>query len=118
MVSLNRDDLLALLRREPALSLCIMGGMTLRLRKLVGIIEQISFEDITHRLWKFLLESSTKTGSQNFPRIFHPLPTRDFIANAIGTVREVVSRRLSHLAEAGYLKIEKRRLTLLKSLDD
>jgi hypothetical protein len=31
----------------------------------------------------------------------------------IGTVREVVSRRLSRLAESGHLKIERKRLVLL-----
>ena len=41
---------------------------------------------------------------------------RERIAESIGTVREVVSRRLSALVESGHLQIDGRRLALLKPL--
>ena len=52
-----------------------------------------------------------------YPRILEPLPTRERMANAIGSVREVVSRRLSRLVDSGHIKIEGRRLTILKPLE-
>lgn len=117
VLSLPRDRLLALFSREPSLCLGVLGGIVGRLRKMVSLLEQMSFEDTEHRLWRYLVDASKNSGGPDYPRTLDPLPTREHIANAIGTVREVVSRRLSRLAESGHLKIEGRRVTLLKPLE-
>jgi CRP-like cAMP-binding protein len=84
---------------------------------MVGLVEQISFEDTTRRLWDYLIQGSADQGGRGFPRVLDPLPTRERIAMAIGTVREVVSRRLSHLVQTGHVMIDGRRLVLLKPLE-
>jgi CRP-like cAMP-binding protein len=116
VLSFPRDSLLALFASDPGLSLSIVGGLVDRLRMMVNLVEQMSFEDTEHRLWDFLLDNAKNSGSLGYPRTLDPLPTREHIANAIGTVREVVSRRLSRLVDTGHIKIEGRRLTLLKPL--
>ncbi len=116
LLGLPRGRLLDLLGSDSTVAMCIIGGIVARLRKMTSIIEEMSFIDITHRLWKYLMEGSKRTGSHDYPRVFELLPTRDLIAHAIGTVREVVSRRLSHLVETGHIKLERRRLVLLKPL--
>jgi CRP-like cAMP-binding protein len=116
VLSFPRERLLALFASDPALSLAIVGGLVERLRMMVSMVEQMSFEDTVHRLWDFLLQSSTPKAGDDFPRTLESLPTREHIANAIGTVREVVSRRLSRLVESGHIRIEGRRLVMLKPL--
>lgn len=118
VLSFPRERLLALFASDSTLSLSIVGGLVERLRLMVSLVEQMSFEDAAHRLWDFLVKGSTSTaGDNSFPRQLEPLPTREHIANAIGTVREVVSRRLSHLVDSGHIRIEGRRLVLLKPLE-
>ena len=119
VASLSRDELLSLLRSDPRLALALVGDVVGRLRMMTEIVEQLSFEDTTHRLWSFLVDGSKATGEDEgeFPRIFESLPTRERIADSIGSVREVVSRRLSALASSGHVRIERRQLTLLKPLD-
>jgi CRP/FNR family transcriptional regulator len=117
VVSFPRQELLKLFRDDSALALAIVGGLVDRLRMMAGIVEQLSFEDAEHRLWDYLLERSSAEGGSGFPRVFDPLPTREHIASAIGTVREVVSRRLSRLVDSGHIRIEGRRLVLLKPLE-
>ena len=116
VLSLPRKALTSLLAADPAVSLSIIGGIVGRLRLMSSKVEQMSFEDTTKRLWDYLVQSSTNSGAEDYPRIFEPLPTREHIANIIGTVREVVSRRLSRLVHSGHIKVEGRRLTLLKRL--
>ncbi len=116
VISLPREKLLALLANEPTLALSVIGGMVERLRMMVSMVEQMSFEDVEHRLWDYLVRSSTGPVDGEFPRVLDPIPPREHIASNIGTVREVVSRRLSRLADSGHLQIDGKRLTLLKPL--
>ena len=116
VLSLPRKTLTSLLAADPAVSLSLIGGIVGRLRMMSSKVEQMSFEDTTERLWNYLVQSSKNFGREDYPRIFEPLPTREHIANSIGTVREVVSRRLSRLVHSGHIKVDGRRLTLLKGL--
>lgn len=117
VVSLPRKDLMALLSTHPEACLSIVGGLAQRLRMMEALVAQMSFEDTAHRLWDFLYERSENCGCRKFPRALEPIPTRERIANAIGTVREVVSRRLSALVDSGHIRIEGRRMVLLKPLE-
>jgi CRP-like cAMP-binding protein len=115
-VSFHRDQLLQMFSGNPDMSLAIMGGLVERLRMMASLVEQASFEDVEHRLWDYLKGTSTPAGAAEYPRVLDDLPTREFIASSIGTVREVVSRRLSRLSDSGHLKIDGRRLVLLRPL--
>lgn len=118
VASLPRDDLLSLLRTDLQVVLSIFSGVVGRLRMMTDLVEQMSFHDTTHRLWNFLVKESASEagGGDEYPRVFESLPTREHIAESIGTVREVVSRRLSALVESGHVRIEGRRLVLLRGL--
>ena len=114
VLNFPRKELMRLLAADPAVSLSLIGGLVGRLRMMASKVEQMSFEDTTQRLWDYLVEGSTNSGGQDYPRVLEPLPTREHIAKVIGTVREVVSRRLSRLVQSGHIRLERRRLTLLK----
>ena len=64
-----------------------------------------------------VVENSASASGLEYPRVFEKLPTREYIANSIGTVREVVSRQLSKLVDSGHIRIDGRKLTLLRPLD-
>lgn len=115
VLSFPRTELLRLFKEDGALPLSVIGGLVGRMRLLTALVEKMTFEGAEKRLWDYLQQASTGHGDQ-FPRTIESLPTREHIASAIGTVREVVSRRLSHLIDTGHLQIEGRRVTLLKPL--
>jgi CRP-like cAMP-binding protein len=112
-----REKLLALIEGDPRIALAIIGGIVGRLRKMTTLVEKMSFEDTERRLWSYLVDGSRALGEGEYPRVFEPLPTREHMANAIGTVREVVSRRLSGLVDSGHARIEGRRLVLVKAFE-
>jgi CRP/FNR family transcriptional regulator len=116
-LSFPRDRLLSLIEDDPRIALAIIGGIVGRLRKMTTLVEKMSFEDTERRLWGYLVDGSEPSGAGEYPRVFDPLPTREHLANAIGTVREVVSRRLSALVDSGHVRIEGRRLVLLRALE-
>jgi CRP/FNR family transcriptional regulator len=112
-----REKLLALIGSDPGVALAIIGGLVARLRRMISLVEEMSFEDTGRRLWSYLVAESRASSEGEYPRVLEPLPTRETIANTIGTVREVVSRRLSRLLDSGHVRIDGKRLVLLKALD-
>jgi CRP/FNR family transcriptional regulator len=87
----------------------------------VGIIEELSFTTVRHRLASYLLHLGQKSGKRLAEGVEVTLPiTNQELAAQIGTVRELVSRNLSRLQAEGMLKIDGRNVTLchLKALEE
>ena len=92
-----------------------------RLRRLVGIIEELSFTTVRHRLAAYLLRLGQKSGKRTTAGVEVMLPiTNQELAAQIGTVRELVSRNLSRLQAEGLVKIDGRDIIIhnLKALKD
>jgi CRP/FNR family transcriptional regulator len=89
----------------------VVGG---RLRRLVGIIEELSFTTVRSRLAALLLRLAKQGTTGNGGKVVITLPENNQeIASQIGTVRELVSRNLSRFQSEGLIEIEGRRLTIL-----
>lgn len=89
------------LRERPEVALHLMGMLGRRLRRLVNLVEQISFQEVVHRLARYLL----KEAEAGVP--FH-LDTNGAIAAQLGTVPELVSRNLSRLHTGGIINLNGR----------
>lgn len=95
-----------LLRERPEIALHLMSMLGRRLRRLVALVEQISFQEVVHRLARYLLES----GAEGVPFV---LDTNGAIASQLGTVPELVSRNLSRLHASGAIELRGRTVTAL-----
>ena len=86
----------------------------------MGIIEELSFATVRHRLASFLLRLAHQDGKRSGAGVEITLPaSNQELASHIGTVRELVSRNLSRLQAEGILQIEGRTVTIsnLKALE-
>jgi CRP/FNR family transcriptional regulator len=91
-----------------------------RLRRLVGIIEELSFTTVRHRLMALLVRLGKAEGVRNGDAIVVTLPMNNSeLAAQIGTVRELVSRNLSRLQAEGLIVVDNRKLEIpsLKRLE-
>ena len=82
-----------ILRERPAIAVHLLQMLGRRLRRLVGLVEAISFQEVVHRLASYLLEKS----QDSLP---FTLDTNAQIAAELGTVPELVSRNLARLSAA------------------
>jgi len=102
-------------------SLKVLRVVGSRLRRLVGIIEELSFTTVRHRLASFLLREAQRTGKRKDGGLEIELPpsNQEFAAQ-IGTVRELVSRNLSRLQAEGTIEIDGRNVLIrdLKALEE
>jgi len=79
----------------------------------VGIIEELSFTTVRHRLATYLLRLAQKEGKRTSTGVEILLPSNNQeLASQIGTVRELVSRNLSRLQSEGWIEIDGRTVTI------
>jgi CRP/FNR family transcriptional regulator len=120
LLFVSKQDFQSLCLAHPQVALKVLRLVGARLRRLVGIIEELSFTTVRHRLASFLLRLAEKEGKRTSEGVEITLPvSNQELASQIGTVRELVSRNLSRLQAEGMLKIDGRSLTIcnLKALE-
>jgi CRP/FNR family cyclic AMP-dependent transcriptional regulator len=113
LLFISRDDFRGLCLEHPEIALKVLQVVGARLRRLVGIIEELSFTTVRHRLIAWLLRRAQAEGQGGSPQ---PQFTMDVnhqeIAAQIGTVRELVSRNLARLQAQGLITVDGRRVSI------
>lgn len=102
----SKQDFYSLCLVHPKVALKVLKVVGSRLRRLVGIIEELSFTTVRSRLISFLVRIAGE-GKKTSRGIEASLPaSNQELASHIGTVRELVSRNLSRLQAEGLISIE------------
>ena len=113
LLFISKKDFRALCLERPEVSLKVLKAVSARLRQLVAIIEELSFTTVRHRLVSWILQEAKNHGKATPPGIEFTLRINNQeLAFQIGTVRELVSRNLSHLQAKEVLKIQGRRVII------
>jgi CRP/FNR family transcriptional regulator len=113
LLFVSKQDFQALCLAHPQVALKVLRVVGARLRRLVGIIEELSFTTVRHRLASFLVRLGQKEGKRTAEGVEITVPvSNQELASQIGTVRELVSRNLSRLQAEGMIKIDGRSVTI------
>jgi CRP/FNR family transcriptional regulator len=109
----SKQDFYSLCLVHPKVALKVLKVVGARLRRLVGIIEELSFTTVRSRLISFLVRIA-KEGKKTDRGIEARLPpSNQELASHIGTVRELVSRNLSRLQAEGLIAAEGKTVIIL-----
>jgi CRP/FNR family transcriptional regulator len=120
LLFIAKQDFHALCMAHPQVALKVLRVIGARLRKLVGIIEELSFTTVRHRLAAFLVRLAQREGSRVNGAIEVTLPaSNQELAAQIGTVRELVSRNLSRFQSEKLIRMDGRQIVIpdLKALE-
>ena len=110
----SRSDLRAICLEKPEVSLKMLQVVGARLRRLVGIIEELSFTTVRHRLISWLLRQANAEGRPgDRGMVFSLNASHQELAAQIGTVRELVSRNLARLQAQSFIEMNGREITIL-----
>lgn len=114
LLFLSRKDFRAICLEHPELALKVLQVVGARLRRLVGIIEELSFTTVRHRLISWILRTARTEGRKTAAGdTFLLQASHQELAAQIGTVRELVSRNLARLQAQGLIAISGREVTIL-----
>ena len=114
LLFIGKQDFQALCMAHPEVALKVLRVVGARLRKLVGIIEELSFTTVRHRLAAFLVRLAQREGTRVEGGVEVTLPaSNQELAAQIGTVRELVSRNLSRFQSEKFIRIDGRQIIVL-----
>jgi len=104
---ISRPHFRAFCLEHPEVALKVLQVVGSRLRRLVGIIEELSFSTVRDRLVSWLLRQAKTEGRPAGEGLVFTLGIgHQELAARIGTVRELVSRNIARLEAQGFLKVE------------
>lgn len=108
LLSISRSNFTHLLMEVPAFGLAVNRYFARRLAHMTDLIESLSLYSVRQRLARFLIAQAEAGGSEGTVRW-----TQTDIANRLGTVRDVLGRALSRMADEGILRIEREKILLV-----
>ena len=108
----QKDGMLALLRRQPELALRMLGSMSGHLRVLVGQLEDLTLKDVETRLANWLVKRCPDPASEKPVRIELTM-TKRVLAAELGTVSETFSRTLAKFREQKLLLVKGKTVVVL-----
>jgi CRP/FNR family transcriptional regulator, cyclic AMP receptor protein len=120
LVFVAKKDFQSLVLQHPEVALKVLKVVGGRLRRLVGIIEELSFTTVRHRLAAYILRLAKTEGRSTPEGVEVLLPgSQQELASHIGTVRELVSRNVSRLQAEGIIRSDGKQflVTDLKALE-
>lgn len=98
---------------HPKVALKMLAVVGARLRRLVSIIEELSFTTVRQRLIAALVRLAKSEGVPTPGGIELQLPaTHQELANQLGTVREIISRNLMRLQAEGLIDVNGRQIVV------
>ena len=110
---ISRRDFNAYCLEHPEVALKVLSVVGARLRRLVSIIEELSFTTIRQRLIAALVKLAQSEGKTTARGVEFQLPaTHQELANQLGTVRELISRNLMRLQAEGLLDVDARQIVV------
>jgi CRP/FNR family transcriptional regulator len=108
----QKDGILALLRRQPELALRMLGSMSSHLRVLVGQLEDLTLKDVETRLANWLLKKCPNLQSEQPVQIELAMAKR-VLAAELSTVSETLSRTPAKFREQKLLTVKGKTIVVL-----
>ncbi len=111
VLMIPRQAFLDLLQRRPEFAVRLLVGMSLRLRTLVGQLEDMTLHQVEHRLANWLLKRCPDSTSSK-PLTIQLTTTKRALAAELGTVSETFSRTLAKMRDLGLLRTSGKTITI------
>src|SRR5678815_2385291 len=111
----QKEGILALLRRQPELALRMLGSMSSHLRVLVGQLEDLTLKDVETRLANWLVKRCPNPQSEQAVRIELTM-TKRVLAAELGTVSETFSRTLAKFREQKLIAVKGKTVIVLSPM--
>lgn len=112
LLFVSKRDFRALVLEHPDVALKVLKHVGSRLRRLVALIEELSFTTLRGRLVMLLVRLAENEGEHTGRGTEVTLPPNQEMASQIGTVRELISRNLNRLQAEGLIRLDGKRLII------
>lgn len=108
LIILRRDDFRKRVESSPSVAWSLLTELSRRLRRADDKIGGLVLLDVPGRIARLLLDLSEESGTNQIEKSL----THQTIAQMIGASRETVSRVMKDFQDAGWISVERRRISL------
>jgi len=112
LLFISKEDFQSLCLKHPEVALKVLRIVGRRLRGLVGIIEELSFTTVRHRLISLLVRMANEGHRTREGVEITLTANQQELAAQMGTVRELISRNLSRLQAENLIRVEGRKIVI------
>jgi CRP/FNR family transcriptional regulator len=112
VLMVQKDGILALIKRQPEFALRMLASMSGHLRVLVGQLEDLTLKDVETRLANWLLKRCPVPHRPAAVKI-KLATTKRTLAAELGTVSETFSRTLAKFRDQSLIKVDGQTITVL-----
>lgn len=105
VIVVNKSRFRDLIRRQPELSLHMLGSMSLHLKHLVQSLQDIKGRQIEHRLADWLVRQAPE-GAEGFPVAFELPVSKKVLAGQLGVASETLSRTFARFRAEGLIIVK------------
>ncbi len=104
-----------LIKKHPHLALNMIGRMSILLRTLNQLVEELSLKEVSARVAKYLLDRAVESGEgSGQQRLEVKLEiSKHQLAARLGTISETLSRTLTRLKTAGIIQVHRNSVVIL-----
>jgi CRP/FNR family transcriptional regulator len=95
--------------KHPEMAQALVLNLSANLRMLVGLVEELSFYQVTNRLARLI----SQLPREQLQGKSHQRLTQDEMAARLGSVREVVARSLKELERSGAIQTERGKICIM-----
>jgi CRP/FNR family transcriptional regulator len=112
LVVIGRDRFVALLGRNPELAVNLIARLSVLLRKMTKLVEELSLTDVTTRLAHYLIGALDEQ-SKSKPAVITLVEKKTVLASQLGTIPETLSRSLARLIRDQIISVDGPRIEVL-----
>jgi CRP/FNR family transcriptional regulator len=114
VIVVNKNRFRDLIRRQPELSLHMLGSMSIHLKHLVQSLQDIKGRQIEHRLADWLMHQAPG-GAVGCPVAFELPITKKVLAGQLGVTSETLSRTFARFRTEGLIIVEGSHVQIVNS---
>lgn len=101
-VFLSGEAFLDTAQKHPEILLEMLAMLSLRLRKFVNLVDDLSLKEVSARAAKYLLDRAVSRGSDTIELDV----SKSVLASRLGTISETLSRILKKMSESGVIDVQ------------
>ena len=115
VIVVNKTRFRDLIRRQPELSLHMLGAMSLHLKHLVQSLQDIKGRQIEHRLAEWLLQQPVTVPPGGPGPVVELQVSKKVLAGQLGVTSETLSRTFARFRAEGLIRVKGARIEILDS---
>lgn len=110
LIFFSREQFVALVHAHPTIALNMLAVLSLRLRRFVDQIENLSLKEVPARLAGYLLYLLEEQGSEECVELEI---SKGQLASLLGTIPETLSRIFAKMSEEGLIDVDGKKIRIL-----